>query len=443
MSQFQSRLKSPEEIELEHKYQKLAGLKVDLVLREQVYSTLKSEIRMFEQVYEEILGARIEVLEDLEWQLQGFLGEHIIKRKTEPLEQQSLFTHIQQSTDLLDDDIQPDNSNLSLKSLYRGVAKAVHPDLAANDVERRRRQELMSLANEAYESGNRQLLADMLSEWEETPAYSSEMDIAIELVRVIRQIAAVEQNIQAMIRQINELKQTKIYDFKLRVDESLADGVDLLAEMAAKVDIDIVRIRRRLTVLKGFEAIDATAGETRFETKIIRFPADQNCGTLYIRNSGSLDFRDWQGIGNARGAKEVFLDKSVRLDLKVEKGTDTKFLADLKSDDLQALFLHNVDDTVWPDIQHLTALEELYLSDTKITDQGLAELRPLKNLKRISIYHTAIGDNGLINLALVYGLKWLTCSGTAITEGGLNLFRKVMPGCKSVSFKWRYEGGNG
>jgi len=443
MSPFQSRLKSPEEIELDHKYQKLSGLKVDLVLREQVYTALKSEIRKFEQVYEEVLGAHMEVLEDLEWQLRGFLGEGEVERKTESLEQESLFTHIQQSTDLLDDDIQPDSSNLTLKSLYRGVAKAVHPDLAANEAERKRRQELMALANEAYQSGNRQLLADMLSEWEETPAYSSELDIALELVRVIRQIAAVEQNIQAMIRQTNELKQTRIHAFKLRVDESLMDGVDLLAEMAAKVDIDIIRIRRRLTVLKGFDEADPAIGETHFETKIIRFPSDRNCGSLYSRNSGSLDYRDWQRIGDARGSREFFLDKSLRLDLKVEKGTDTKFLLNLKQDDLQTLFLYNVDDSIWPDIQHLTGLQELYLSDTSITNQGLAQLRPLKNLQRISIYHTAICDSGLINLALICGLKWLTCSGTAITEEGLKIFRKVMPGCKAVSFKWRYEGEKG
>lgn len=442
MSPFQNRLKTPEEIELEHKYQKLAELKANLLVHERVYNLLKSEIRMFEQVYEEILGTRIEALEDLEWQLQGFLGEGEVVRNAESLEQQTLFTHIQQSTDLLDEDeVQPDTAQLSLKSLYRGVAKAVHPDLAANEAERRQRQELMSQANEAYQNGNRQLLADMLSEWEETPAYSSELDVALELVRVIRQIAAVEQNIQAMIRQTNELKQTKIYAFKLRVDESLADGVDLLAEMAAQVDVDIVRIRRRLAVLKGCEETDPAVGGAHFETRLIRFPAGRDCGALYIRNSSSLDYRDWQRIGTASGAREVFLDKSVRLDLKVAEESDTKFLEELKPDDLQALFLHNVDDGIWPHIQHLTGLQELYLSDAMITDDGLAQLRPLKNLQRISIYHTDIGDKGLINLALVYGLKWLTCSGTAISEEGLKLFRRVMPGCKAVSFKWRYEEG--
>ncbi len=440
MSPFQSRLKTPEEIELEHKYQKLALSKADLLQHEQAYSKLKAEIRMFEQVYEDILGARISVLEDLEWQLQGFLGEAAAECKVESRNKEQHFSHLHHTTDLLDDDdYQLDTSNISIKSLYRGVAKAVHPDLATDEGERKRRQELMSLANEAYQSGNRQVLADMLSEWEQTPPYSSGMDIAMELVRVIRQIAAVEQNIHAIIRQTDELRQTDIYQFKLRVNDSLADGIDLLAEMAAKVDLDIVRIRKRLSVLKGDDGEDFALGNTPFETRIIRFPADHSRGALYIRNAGSLDYRDWQHIGNARGAKEVFLDKSVRLDLKAVNGADITFLADLQPNDLQALFLYNVDDRILPYIVHLTGMQELYLSDTKVSDEGLAQLRPLKNLQRISIYHTAIGDKGLLNLALVYGLKWLTCSGTAITEEGLNLFRRLMPGCKSVSFKWRYD----
>jgi uncharacterized protein involved in exopolysaccharide biosynthesis len=62
MTPFRSRLKTPEEIELEHKYQQLVRVKADLQQREQDYNRLKSEIRMFEQVYEDVLGARIETL---------------------------------------------------------------------------------------------------------------------------------------------------------------------------------------------------------------------------------------------------------------------------------------------------------------------------------------------------------------------------------------------
>lgn len=443
MSPFQNSLKTPEEIELEHKYKKLARCKADLRKHERLYNALKSEIRIFEQSYEEILGSRIEVLEDLEWQLRGFLGEAMSDSRAESLKQEQKFSHLHSCTDLLDDDYQPDTPNLSIKSLFRGVAKAVHPDLASDDKERKRRQELMSLANEAYKSGNRKILADMLSEWEKTPLYTSELDIAMELVRVIRQIAAVEQNIHAVIRQTDELKQTDIYRFKLRVNESLVDGIDLLAEMAAKVDLDTARLRRRLAVLKGDETAYSALGGEPLETRIIRFPSEKSCGSLYIRNAGSVDYRDWQRIGNARGAREVFLDKSVRLDFKVGNGTEVTFLKELQPHDLQSLFLYDVDDGIMPYLAHLTGLEELYFSGTAVSDQGLKLLRPLKSLQRISIYHTAIGDEGLLNLAQVKGLKWLTCSGTSITEDGLKHFRKIKPGCKSVSFKWRYDGQKG
>jgi len=441
MTPFKNRLKTPEEIELEHKYQQLVQVKADLQRREQDYNRLKSEIKSFEQVYEDVLGARIETLEDLEWQLKGLLDETTAESSAESQKPSPSYSHFQHTTDLLDDDEAPqDAANLTLKSLYRGVAKAVHPDLAADEVERLRRQELMALANEAYQTGNRQVLIDLLSEWEQAPlSYGSELDIALELVRVIRQLAAVQQNIHAVIRQTEELKQTDIFHFKVRVGDALADGVDLLAEMAAAADLDITRIRRRLSAVRGDSGEPDGAAGAPFETRIVRFPSEQNCGTLFIRKTFSLDFREWQRIGIARGAKEVFLDTSLRLDLKAGNGLNTGFLTDLKPDDLQSLFLYNCDDTILSQIVHLTGLQELYLSDTAVTDQGLALLRPLVLLQRISIYHTAVGDKGILNLALLPGLKWLTCSGTDATEEGLNLFRRAMPGCKTVSFKWRYQ----
>ncbi len=440
MTPFKNRLKTPEEIELEHKYQQLIQVKAEYQRREQDYSRLRAEIRTFEQVYEDVLGVRIQTLEDLEWQLKGLLGETAGASSAEPLKQSPSYAHFQHTTDLLDDDEAVQNvANLSLKSLYRGVAKAVHPDLAADEVERLRRQELMALANEAYQTGNRQVLIDLLSEWEQAPvSYGSELDIALELVRVIRQLAAVQQNIHAVIRQIEELKKTDIYHFKLKVEDALADGVDLLAEMAAAADLDIARNRRRLATVRGIAGEPAGVDIAPFETRIVKFPTDQDCGTLYIRKFSSVDFRDWRRIGIARGAKEVFLDTSLRLDVKVVRGMDMSFLSDLKQGDLQSLFLYNCDDTIISQIVHLTGLQELYLSDTGVSDRGLSLLHPLASLQRVSIYHTAIGDRGILNLALIPGLKWLTCSGTEVTEEGFNNFRRVMPGCKTVSFKWRY-----
>ncbi len=383
MTPFKNRLKTPEEVELDRKYGQLSDVKGELARSERIYDSLKNDIRLFEQVYEDILGVRIQTLEDLEWQLKGLLGEVTDEVKAESVKQ-STFTPLHHSTDLLDDDeLTADvGSSATLKSLYRGVAKAVHPDLAADDADRLRRQELMSIANEAYRTGNRQVLSDLLSEWEPTPEPpGTELEIALELVRVIRQIAAVQQNIHAVLRQTEELKQTDIYLFKVRVNESLADGVDLLAEMADVVDLDISRIQRRLSALRG--DTDNPTGENvpLHETRVIRFPVDQDCGNLFIRNTSSVDFRDWQRIGVARGIKEVFLDTAVRLDIKVSEMANMKFIGELLPGDLQSLFLYNCDDLILSRISHLTGLQELYLSDSTVTDQGLKLLLPLSSLQ--------------------------------------------------------------
>lgn len=444
MSPLFNRLKSPEEVELEKKRNELQVLKERCSSLEAVYATLKSEIRTFEQQYEGALGGRIAVLEDLEWQLNGLLdGVEPVETVTSTARNDA-FAYFHHRTDLLDEeaDGEPDPHcpPSNLKSLYRAVAKAIHPDLAPDEEQRQQRQELMAIANHAYEVGDRKVLEDIFFEWEDKgPEPVTEMDVALELVRVIREIARMQQNIHALGRQIEELQATDIYNFKVRVDESVADGLDLLAEMAAALDLDIIKAKNRLAVLRGDADIPGEPGCAPLETRIIRFPADAACGIIFERSKSSVDFRDWHRIGLARGAKEVFLDKSVRLDVKCSPRDNLVFLDMLQPEDLQALFLYDADDVSLGHITHLAGLEELYISNSVVSDAGLRLLGTLNGLKRLYIYHTAISDFGLVNLMSLSGLKTLTCSGTGVTEEGLNRFRQLMPGCKVVNFKWRYD----
>lgn len=439
MSPYWDRLKTPEEIELGRKREELEQAQETLRFRNATFMSLKAEIRSFEQVYEQVLGCRIHQLEDLEWQLKGLLdgGEAV---ENDPTGLEETFAQFSHRTDLLDeDDAEASRAapQKSLKSLYREVAKMIHPDLAADDDERSRRQELMAVANHAYEHDNRKVLEDILAEWEAGPEGLSGADVAVELVRVIRLIARAQQNIHGVMRQIEELKNSDIYRFKLRVDEATADGIDLMAEMAATVDMDIAKARKRLAVLQG-SVFCGESNELPPETRLIRFPVDQVCGTLYERNAASVDYRDWQRLGVARGIKEIFLDKAVRLDVKGTAGSELRFLEGLQSDDLQALFLHDVDDEALVHLRHLAGLQELYLSNTTVTSEGLRQLQGVLGLRRLYIYHTAIGDEAIEVLSGFKGLKWLTCSGTGITGDGLTHLRQVLPGCKAVSFEWRH-----
>lgn len=441
MTPFRNRLKTPEEIELEKKQVELAHYSRQLSERETAFNSLKTEIRVFERVYEEMLGHRIATLEELEWQLDGLLGKETAQEEQTPDKpMKDAFTYFHHRTDLLDESEPANDSALkTFKTLYRDVAKTIHPDLASDDSDRTRRQELMAVANQAYAHGDRKTLEDILLDWEPVQTFESGLDIALALVKVIRDIARVQQDIHAIKCQIEELKSTDIYHFKQRVDESLADGIDLLAEMAATVERDISRAQNRLSLLRGDDLQHTGVAGTPLETRIIRFPSSHSCGVLFERTKGSVDFRDWKRIGAARGAQEVFLDKAIRLDVKCGKDNDCSYLSTLESHDIQALFLYDVDDSIIPHIVGMHGLEELYLSNTELTDRGLLQLAPLKALKRVYIYHTPVTDVGLMYLAHALSLQSITCSGTNVTDNGLQRFRDFNPGCKAVSFKWRYD----
>jgi hypothetical protein len=53
--------------------------------------------------------------------------------------------------------------------LYRELARKAHPDLAQDDLEKKRRSEFIARVNEAYTYGDEQLLRELSAEWEAGP----------------------------------------------------------------------------------------------------------------------------------------------------------------------------------------------------------------------------------------------------------------------------------
>lgn len=66
-----------------------------------------------------------------------------------------------------------------------------------------------------------------------------------------------------------------------------------------------------------------------------------------------------------------------------------------------------------------TQIAWLNLANTKITDDGLAQLEELKNLRRLHLEKTAIGDAGLAHLKGLSELRYLNLYGTKVTDAGL------------------------
>lgn len=85
----------------------------------------------------------------------------------------------------------------ALRPLYRKLARLIHPDLAADDAERARREAAMRLANAAYEAADEQQLQRLLGIWEHndepaTTPYSVE-DLTHRIEHVQHELQEIER----------------------------------------------------------------------------------------------------------------------------------------------------------------------------------------------------------------------------------------------------------
>jgi hypothetical protein len=73
---------------------------------------------------------------------------------------------------------------------------------------------------------------------------------------------------------------------------------------------------------------------------------------------------------------------------------------------------------------HLTFLD---LSNTKVTDTGLVQLQTMSTLYRLDLCNTDVTDAGLDHLKGLTGLGWLGVSGTKVSPQGMAELRRALP----------------
>ncbi|MGI0482999.1 molecular chaperone DnaJ [Geminocystis sp. CENA526] len=215
---------SPEEEELKRKQAELEALESELIQKELELRTFEGELHSFEREYAQIIGSRYTELEQIQAQINEYMAYLESSRNFKPSD--------------------------SLKKLYREVAKRIHPDLVTDEEEKARRQDLMIMANEAYEQGNEDKLREILANWEISPESVKGEGIAIELIKIIRKIAQCRSRIGAIVSEIEALTQTDLYELKSQVDRAKENGKDLLAEMALHLDEEIAKAQESLKELK-------------------------------------------------------------------------------------------------------------------------------------------------------------------------------------------------
>ncbi len=247
----------PEDEELARLRSRLADLQDELADRELDLATRRRELADFQMRYLAIVGVRLAELDQLEARIAALLAARDPSPEAER-EAEASATRARESAEALGDDPDalrqaaaetPQMIPEDLKKLYRKVAKAVHPDYAADDDERPLRERAMAEANAAYESGDVDRLKAILADWENRPEAVPGEGTGAELVRVIRAIAAVEARLAEVAAELTSLAETSLAALFAKAQNAEADGCDLLQEMAEDVDRRIADARIRLRTL--------------------------------------------------------------------------------------------------------------------------------------------------------------------------------------------------
>jgi hypothetical protein len=137
----------------------------------------------------------------------------------------------------------------SLKTLFRDVAKRIHPDFARDDAEQKHFTLLMARANQAYSRGDTETLQRLLDDHREVNAVADE-DTSAELLRITRQIQHAERDIAALEDERHTLLSGELAQLYLDAEAAAREHRDLLTELATSLREQIAESQRR------FEFID-------------------------------------------------------------------------------------------------------------------------------------------------------------------------------------------
>ena len=222
---------------------RVVELEAALVERDGEVTRLKADLDVFRIRYRQEVGLLHEQLDELEAAIdEAELGVRAENPKPQ------IDGHAAPS-DPAPAENAPKFTSDAVRKLFRDVAKAIHPDLAADDHTRDRRHMLMIEANRAYALGDEERLRSILEAWQNSPEAVSGSDAEAVRLRLMRRITQIEEQLEACATELADLKASSLWHLKAMVDEAAASGKDLVADMVRRLQRDILVARNRLEAI--------------------------------------------------------------------------------------------------------------------------------------------------------------------------------------------------
>jgi hypothetical protein len=240
-----------EEAELARKWEELDSVRAALAERELELADLRTELRSFEGRYLREVGVLYAELDAWDARLAeldaGLEGTSGARERAERARKRADDTH--EATHGEASRVPDFKPPAELRSLFREVAKRVHPDFAGDDGDRERRNRFMAEASEAYKHGDAEALRRILSEYSESDSSVSVEGSGAELIRIIRQIATARERIAAIEQELAELRSSELAKLRTNVESVAQQGRDILAELAERIGQQVTRARKEYEAL--------------------------------------------------------------------------------------------------------------------------------------------------------------------------------------------------
>lgn len=198
---------------------------------ERTLRTARARLQVFATRYQTIVGERVELLKKLR---SGGTSEPAIA--PEP-----------RSTPRAPRADRPPG-HTEFERLYRELARRVHPDLAHDAAERTIRTRMMAELNVARETFDFERARKLGDAWDLRPEDVEADPSVSQFDRLLLAIERVEARLTAVAADAIRLRESDLYKLREVVDAQERAGIDVLAETAADLDVQLAEARSRIAL---------------------------------------------------------------------------------------------------------------------------------------------------------------------------------------------------
>jgi hypothetical protein len=239
---------TPDDIALLNKREQLASVRTKLAERESELAQLRAQLKTFEGRYLRQVGVLYAELDDIEARIAerevDLYESDSARHRAEEARRQAQETHDAAFGDAREaEEFDPPPT---LKTLFRDVAKRIHPDFARDDAEQKHFTLLMARANQAYSRGDTETLERLLDDYREINASIAGEGAAAELLRITRQTQHAERDIATLDAERDTLLSGEVAQLYVDAEAAAREYRDLLSELATNLREQIADAKHRL-----------------------------------------------------------------------------------------------------------------------------------------------------------------------------------------------------